>query len=86
MFTEALTDDEAFEDSVQDVNEFMTPKAFKSDFAKKVEAKMTPVPTPKRAASFANLSPIEPSDVKKPKPAKPKALRKSSLPRAPGKN
>ena len=86
VFTEALTDDEAFEDSVQDVNEFMTPKAFKSDFAKKVEAKMTPVPTPKRAASFANLSPIEPSDVKKPKPAKPKALRKSSLPRAPGKN
>ena len=89
VFTEATVDDdkdEAFEDTVEEVNEFMTPKTFKSDFAKKVEAKMTPIQTPKRAASFADLSPIEPNDVKKPKSTKPPTVRKSSLPRAPGKH
>jgi hypothetical protein len=89
VFTEATMDDqkdEAFEDSVEEVNEFMTPKIFKSHFAKKVEAKMTPIQTPKRAASFADLSPIEPNDVKKPKSTKPPTVRKSSLPRVPGKH
>ena len=87
VFAEAtIDDDEAFEDSVEDASELMTPKPYKSHFAKKVEAKLTPAPTPKRPASFADLSPIEPNDVKKSKAAKPSTLRKSSLPRAPGKN
>jgi hypothetical protein len=46
---------------------------------------LSPPPT-KRAASFADLSPIEPNDVKKPKSTKPPTVRKSSLPRAPGKH
>ena len=77
------SEEATFEDSVEDVNEFLTPKQFKSVFAKKVEAKRTPVPTPKRAASFADLSPIEPTVSKKSKSVK-KSLGKSSLPRAPG--
>ena len=78
------SDEDTFEDSVEDVKEMMTPKPFKSNFAKKVEATLTPNITPKRAASFANLSPIEPTDSKKSKPIKP--ARKSSLPRVPRKN
>ena len=78
------SEEATFEDSVEDVNEFLTPKPFKSDFAKKVEAKLTPVPTPKRAASFADLSPIEPTESKKSKSVKPRKLGKSSLPCAPG--
>ena len=76
--------DDTFEDSVEtlesNIDNLLTPKAFKSSFAKIVEAKSTPNSSrPKRGFSLAGLSPIEPSELKKSKSVK--APGKSSLPR-----
>ena len=73
------SEDEAFEDSIEDHNLLMTPKTFKSDFAKKIEAISTPKATPKRSATFSELSPIEPEKQKKAKALN--KTRLSSLPR-----
>ena len=76
--------DDSFEDLPEDVEAFITPKPFKSSYAKQVEASLT---TPKvdaeklkRSISLAELSPIDTeAEPKKVKPIR-RAL-KSALPR-----
>ena len=75
--------DEAFEDSKEvfenpeNIEQFMTPKPFKSIYAKHVEESGTI--EKKRTSSFAGLSPIECEGTKRVKPIK--NVRRSSLSR-----
>ena len=76
-------EDEAFEDSKEvfenpeNIEQFMTPKPFKSIYAKHVEESGTI--EKKRTSSFAGLSPIECEETKRVKPIK--NVRRSSLSR-----
>ena len=83
------SEEEVFEDSVEaiqddDIQKFLTPKPFKSSYAKKVEASMVTPKAPsdrlKRSISLAELSPIETAEPKKVKPIK--TATKSALPRS----
>ena len=70
--TSESEEEEVFEDTVGDIDNFITPKPFKSLFAKHVETSLnTPRTTSermKRSQSLAELSPIEREEVKKAKP------------------
>ena len=76
-------EEEVFEETVEDIDNFITPKPYKSLFAKHVETSLN---TPrmksermKRSQSLAELSPIEREETKKVKPTR--ASAKSGLPR-----